>query len=192
MCFAANLTDLLTNPLICEKIFSNLSAHDFATVRFVSKFFYQKVLEYLLSTSIVSNTDPMHYQNDGLIQMSTLWPTKVPYLKGRTSPHKLSRDCNDLKSIHLTQCHWLEDQHLLKYVTTNYHTLQALYLDSCWNVTNEALEGALASCSNIRRLSLANIYSVEDQLLSLIGNRLARLEWLNLRHCWRITDQGVR
>lgn len=70
-------------------------------------------------------------------------------------------------------------------------TLENIYLDHCWNVTNNQLINIFSQCLGLRRLSLAHIYSIEDGLLKIIGKLLKQLEWINLKCCWRITDRGI-
>lgn len=72
-----------------------------------------------------------------------------------------------------------------------FEMLENLYLDYCWNVTNQTLANIFHQCRRIKKLSLSNIYSVEDDLLNIIGEHLELLEWINLKCCWRITDNGI-
>lgn len=95
-------------------------------------------------------------------------------------------------SVRLSGVYWLEETSLLRHLGPAGHALQALYLDSCWNVSHSALEKVVALCPCLRRLSLARIYSLSDASLEVIGRTLALLQWLNLRSCWRITDAGIR
>lgn len=74
---------------------------------------------------------------------------------------------------------------------TAFEILENLYLDYCWNVTNQTLANIFHQCRRIKRLSLSNIYSVEDDLLNIIGKHLKLLEWIDLKCCWRITDNGI-
>ena len=94
--------------------------------------------------------------------------------------------------INLARCHWLEDRHLIRVALSSCSTLQELYLDHCWNISNQSLIFVIKNCPEIQKLSFANIYSIEDQLLKTIGKCCPKLSWIKLRECWRITDFGIR
>lgn len=91
--------------------------------------------------------------------------------------------------------YWLNDYNLLQHfsINENYRHIREIYLDYCWNISNTILVEILMKFGHqIYRLSLGNIYSIEDCVICTIGQFCSKICWLNLDHCWRVTDYGIR
>ena len=123
--------------------------------------------------------------------LTNLLSSQVSTKPESTSPTRMLIQ-RPLPRINLSRCHALEDRHLIRIALASGAILKELYLDHCWNISNQALMLVLKNCPQLIKLSLANIYSIEDQLLRIVAECCPMLQWINLRECWRVTDFGIR
>ncbi len=61
-----------------------------------------------------------------------------------------------------------------------------------YRIDREGLMRALATLSQVRYLSIANIPEVDDELVGCIAKSNEKMEGLDLRNCFQVTEEGVR
>ena len=156
-------------------------------------------LDRLLAIPPIGNTILHHLELDHQDLPAIRFTSRAMYrcIRHHVISKKNKEDYNKKEKIDFTNFYWLEDCRLLEATTiTNtdrQQELHELYLAGCWNLTTHGLSLAITAIGRtLVRISLAQIFSLEDRVVAVIGEQCHQLQWLCLRECWRITDDGVR
>lgn len=165
----------LSTLIEIDVIWSQLSGHfnhaELWSIRFVSQAFYQRV---------AFTIDQRRRRRSNRTTTTTTTTTAT---------------CPSFR-LDLSHVHGLSDDRLLTSIAARcaVGNLEELYLDSCWNITNVTIIRIVHNRGvNLRRVSLARIYSIDDSVLEALGRWVGgRLEWLDLEDCWRVTSGGLR
>ncbi|PSS09585.1 F-box/LRR-repeat protein [Actinidia chinensis var. chinensis] len=109
------------------------------------------------------------------------------------SPFRLYRLLNrfrQLQSLSLSGCMDLPDSSLtqLQYYGS---TLEALYLDCCFGITDNGLSYVAAGCTSLTFISLYRC-NVTDVGLQILAKSCLALKDVNLSYCLLITDHGIK
>lgn len=163
------LTSLIKIDVIWSKLSDQLDHAELWSIRFVSQLFYQRV---------VFTIDQRSRRGCCCCRSN-----------------KTITTCRS-SQLNLSHVHGLSDARLLASVEARCAVshLEELYLDSCWNITNVTIIQIVNNHGgNLRRVSFARIYSIDDSVLEVLGRWVGdRLEWLDIEDCWRVTTHGLR
>lgn len=75
--------------------------------------------------------------------------------------------------------------------TSNLYRLQEIDLTGCWELDDATVVKLLLSFPRLSSVKLGNIYSLTDLTLRGLASHSRCLVTLDIRGCWRTTDQGV-
>ncbi|CAB3378274.1 Hypothetical predicted protein [Cloeon dipterum] len=100
-------------------------------------------------------------------------------------------NCKELKILRLHNCHWVTHGSI-EALSFHQTELEEIDLTSCSELGDTALTSLLEKFRNLRILCLCNVSFITDQTLFAIASYSKKLQHLNLRGCWRITDIGLR
>lgn len=100
--------------------------------------------------------------------------------------------CPVLERISLENCSWLQPFEVLL-LADNCSKLSHLNLGSCWNLNDETIRQILEKRGkSIKSLNLSKIYSLSDSSMSSIKSLAHSLYSLDIKYCWKVTDEGLR
>lgn len=116
--------------------------------------------------------------------------SRAPHRIGTYELHRVLKRFQNIRSLSLSGCTELPDSSL-KLLECLASRLRALYLDCCWQITDEGLRFVASGCPLLKFISLYRCV-ITDVGLEILAKSCLDLEDVNLTHCMHITDHGIK
>ena len=100
----------------------------------------------------------------------------------------LSENCNDLKSLHISECGNITDTGMIAII--NKCNLQSLDIGWCESITDSSILQISNKCDQLQELNIASCNNITDTSLIEIGKNCIHLKSLNISSN-NITDTSL-
>lgn len=103
----------------------------------------------------------------------------------------LATNCTLVERLILRYCHWLSDESF-RLITDRLEHLVELDVTCCWNIEDQSVQMLFVKRgSTLKHVCLSKLYSLSDWSIRSIATYGNRLSYLDISHCWRVTDHSI-
>ena len=150
---------------------------------------YKEIFSYLPLTDLIN----LHYANKGFQAMIELYMEK--YCKNIDYSDMFSLENpfqniidqrTDIRKLIFTDCVWLTDEEITKFLVQNKQQLSYLDLSGCKTLSGKILD-EISHLQGLKHLDL----SFCDFSATQIAKNIRHLEYQNIKECWKITDECI-